>query len=341
MKLAMIGSGKIVKEALFAACGIGNITICAIFARQHSRDTAETLAAEYSIPEVYTDYGELLASTAADTVYIGLVNSVHYEYAKQALLSGKHVILEKPFTGTVREAEELAAIARERHLILLEAITVMHYNLFHDMREHLPDLGEIRVVLANYSQSSSRYDAYLDGNVHASLDPQYQGGALRDINVYNIHYCAGLFGMPSEVLYFPNKGFNGVDTSGTLIMTYPGFQAVCTGAKDSDSPGFVSVQGESGWMKLSGRPNAPDTLDVAARIPVRGVTVPQYKMQHFEADYGRHRMTPEFRRFASIIDEGDFDAARELLEETLCVVRILEAVQGSCPLHLTGALSIP
>lgn len=48
-------------------------------------------AKQYAIKEVYTDYEELLEKTEADTVYIGLINSAHYPYAKQALLAGKNV----------------------------------------------------------------------------------------------------------------------------------------------------------------------------------------------------------------------------------------------------------
>ena len=74
-----------------------------------------------------------------------------------------------------------------------------------------------------------------------TFDPAFLGGTLRDINVYNIHYTAALFGAPKDARYFPNTGFNSVDTSGTLVQEYDGFSAVCTGAKDSDSPGFVCV----------------------------------------------------------------------------------------------------
>ena len=50
---------------------------------------------------------------------IGLINSAHYSYAKQALLHGKNVILEKPFTGFYNEAQELQQIAEENKLFIL------------------------------------------------------------------------------------------------------------------------------------------------------------------------------------------------------------------------------
>ena len=135
MKLAFIGTGKIIGDALFAVEPVETIERTAVFARPHSRKKAEDLAAQYQIPEIYTDYGQLLEETEADTVYIGLVNSAHYSYAKEALLHGKNVILEKPFTGFYEEAEELQKIAEEKKLFIFEAITILHNEVFDEMKK--------------------------------------------------------------------------------------------------------------------------------------------------------------------------------------------------------------
>ena len=332
MKLAFIGTGKIIEDALFAAAPVENIEITAIFARPHSREKAESFAGQYNIPEIYTDYEELLKKTEADTVYIGLVNKAHYPYAKEALLHGKHVILEKPFTGFYEKAKELQQIAEEKELFLFEAVTVLHNKVFDEMKKNLRKLGTLRMALCNYSQYSSRYDAYLEGDVTHSFDPEYYGGALYDINVYNVHYCVGLFGEPKDVAYYPNIGPNGVDTSGTLVMEYDGFSAVCTGAKDSDSPGFISIQGEKGWMKIDSKPNIADALqttyvDETVKEKVKdaaGAMVRATKTENFKAPEKHHRMTQEFADFARMIDEKDYKTAREFLEESVTVVGVLE-----------------
>ena len=332
MKLAFIGTGKIIGDALFAAAPVESIEITAIFARPHSRGKAEAFAGEYKIPEIYTDYEELLEKTEADTVYIGLVNKAHYPYAKEALLHGKNVILEKPFTGFYEEAKELQKIAEEKKLFLFEAITVLHNEVFDEMKKNLGKLGTLRMALCNYSQYSSRYDAYLEGDITHSFDPEYYGGALYDINVYNVHYCVGLLGEPKDVEYYPNIGPNGVDTSGTLIMKYDGFSAVCTGTKDSDSPGYISIQGEKGWMKIDSKPNIADALlttyvDENVKEKVRdaaGAMVRATKAEHFKAPEKHHRMTQEFADFARMIDEKDYETARKFLEESVTVVGILE-----------------
>lgn len=334
MKLAIIGTGKIVKEALYAMSSVDHLEMTAIFARPHSADTAKQLANDYGIAEIYTDYEELLEKSEADTVYIGLINSVHYSYAKEALLHNKNVILEKPFVLSSKEALELRSLAEERKLVLVEAITVIHNDVFEKMKENLPKLGTLKMLLANYSQYSSRYDDYLSGNVAPAFDPEKQGGAVYDLDVYNIHYCVGLFGMPKDVEYFPNKGFNNVDTSGTLMMKYDGFQCVCTAAKDSDSPCFVQVQGEKGWMKIDGKPNAAKELttvfvDETKReliTDASGAKVRPTVKEEYKAPEVPHRMTKEFRDFTEIIDTKNLSKAAELLEETISVVKVLEAV---------------
>lgn len=335
MKLAIIGTGKIVHEAFYALSFLPSIEITAIYARPHSREKAEALAREHAVPEVYTDYAELLESSEADTVYIGLVTSAHYDYAKRALLAGKNVILEKPFTETLGEARELIQLAKENGLFLFEAITVLHSIVYEKMLESIASIGRVRMALLNYSQYSSRYDAYREGKVLPAFDPACGASSLSDLNVYNIHYAAALFGMPDEVHYFPNRGFNGMDVSGVLVLRYPDFNAVCTAAKDSDSPSFVCIQGEDGCMRIDGKPNVAPNLDITrvqkGKPPVpdaAGAMQRPVTEEHIE-NHPDHRMVQEFRDFAAIIEQSDYEARDALLDETETVMKILELAKAS------------
>lgn len=331
MNLDIVGTGKIVVDALFAMQPVKDIKLKSIFARPRSREKGVALAKKFGIPEVFTDYDEMLDSDDVDTVYIGLVNMVHFEYAKKALEKGINVILEKPFVGNYPEAEELIDIAKEKGCFIFEAITVLHNDVILKMKEALPKLGRIRMMTANYSQYSSRYDRYLSGDVDPAFDPACLSGALRDINVYNIHYAAELFGRPEKVSYHPNRGFNGVDTSGTLVMEYDGFSAVCTGAKDSDSPCFVTVQGEKGYMKIDGKPNvAPNltivTVDDSGELvkDAAGAMTRKTIIEEFVPPETHHRMTREFIDFARIIDEKDYREWERYARETLDVMSVLD-----------------
>lgn len=303
MKLGIVGSGGIVKDVLIALKPINTIEIQAIWVRPHSEAKGHTLAQENNIPQVYTDYEAFLKQADIDTAYIGLVNSAHYEYAKKALLAGHNVIVEKPFGSNLREVQELVHLAKEKNLFLWEAVSLLHMPNFHKLQELLPKLGPIRMVQANYSQYSSRYDKYLAGTVLPAFDPQLSGGALYDINIYNLNLIIGLFGMPNSLIYQAHKGFNGIDTSGVVLMSYPEFQALAIGAKDSGSPSTCLIQGEKGWLKIETAPNQLEKIT----CQIRG----EDNIQEYALNQYPHRLSHEFAAFAAMLANKDF-AARDL-----------------------------
>ncbi|SDG28785.1 Predicted dehydrogenase [Selenomonas sp. WCT3] len=320
MKLAILGTGLIVKEgALPALRQVPEIEVVAIFARPASREKAEKLQHGYSIPKVYTDYDELLADPEIDFVYVGLVNSVHYEYTKKALLAGKHVIVEKPFASAAREVQELRQLAIDRGLYVFEAVTLLYLPNFAAIREALPQLGKIKAVMANYSQYSSRYDRYLQGEVLPAFDPERSGGALYDINIYNLNLIIGLFGAPKAVQYTANIGFNGIDTSGVVQLQYPDFFALAMGAKDSDSPGYAVIQGEKGYIRMEGNPNELRAFE----LKLRGSGV----KHHYELNRYSHRMVHEFQEFAKIFAAKDYDRVKEGLEVSAAVLETAETAR--------------
>ena len=317
MKLAILGTGFIVKEgALPALREVSEVEVAAIFARPSSKGKAEKLAAAYSIPRVYTDYDELLADSELDFVYVGLINSVHYEYTKKALLAGKNVIVEKPFASAAREVRELRDLALANHRYVFEAVTLHYLPNFAAIREALPKLGKIKAVVANYSQYSSRYDKYLKGEVLPAFDPQRSGGALYDINIYNLNLIIGLFGAPDAIDYTANIGFNGIDTSGMVKMQYPDFFALAIGAKDTESPGYVTIQGEKGYIKVTDTPNELRSFEMHLRNS--GVT------SHYELNKYSHRMVHEFKEFAKIFAEKNYERMKHGLDVSVTVLETAE-----------------
>lgn len=88
---------------------------------------------------------------------------LHYEQTKQALLAGKHVICEKPFCTKAEQAKELVALARERGLLLADAVPTAFLPNFEVLKQELPKIGKVKLVLGNYSQYSSRYDLLKQG----------------------------------------------------------------------------------------------------------------------------------------------------------------------------------
>lgn len=319
MKLTVVGTGKIVEEALPVITATNGIQVQALVSTPRSQEKAKALADHYRIKELYTDLEEALTNPNTDTVYVATPNHLHYEMTKAALLAGKHVICEKPFTLKEAQAQELAEIAKRKQLILLEAITNLYLENFTVLKEELANLGDIKVVDCNYSQYSSRYDAFKEGVIAPAFDPEKGGGALRDLNIYNIHLVVALFGLPKTVNYLPNME-RGVDTSGILLMDYLDFKVVCIAAKDCSAEVRTTIQGNQGSLIVAGESNT---------LPQVQVTENGIEPRVINKNGSEHRMAAEFRVFQAIIDERDFERAQEALDHSLKVMKVLDlASQG-------------
>ena len=245
MQIGIVGAGMTVPWFLEAAKLIPEMEVRALFARKEEK--RKEICEKYQVPVAYDSYEKLLADQSIDVLYLPVPNHLHYSFTKQALEAGKHVILEKPFTVTYEEAKKLAELARAKGLVLFEAITSQYNANYEKVRELLPGLGDVKIVQLNFSQYSSRYEAFKQGNIAPVFDPAKAGGALMDLNVYNIHFVVGLFGEPKAIHYYPNME-KGVDTSGILVMEYPTFQCVCVAAKDCGAPLSVNIEGDKGCM---------------------------------------------------------------------------------------------
>lgn len=324
MKAGIVGSGKIVKECLRAIDGVRGVEAVAICVREGSRSAGEDLAEKHNIPIVCTDYDEFLKLDSLDIIYIGIINSMHFEYARKALEQGKNVILEKPMTTNAGEMAQLADIAKERGLFLFEAITTLHYPAFNFIKEQISRIGEVKMIQCNFSQYSTRYDSYLAGVVQPVFDPKLYGGALYDINVYNLHFVTALFGKPEKVSYHYNSGYNGVDTSGTVILEYPGMVASCTAAKDSYSPCFGIIQGTKGYVQVDG--------SVSLCTTVRSVT--DQEELTFTCPEAASRMCFEWEAFADMYGREDLEGCYKLLEHSVMVMELLETARDDAGLRL-------
>ena len=311
MKLGIIGSGMIVKDFLSFAHELLEIKLEAITARNIKN--LKELQSKYNINNIYTDINLCLENKEVDTIYVAVPNNLHYSVAKKALEAGKNVICEKPFTLNYNEAVELFEIAEDKGLILIEAITNQYQKNYLDIKENIDNIGEIRLVECNFSQLSSRYEAFKNGILAPVFDKSKGGGVLGDLNIYNIHFVVGLFGKPNKVHYSPNI-VNDVDTSGILLLEYDNFKVVCIAAKDTFNNSYVNIQGDQGIIKVIGPTNE----------------VPNYSIQTKDNSIEEnnnihsHRMFAEFKKFVEVINNKDFKFMNDQKEHTLNVMYIYE-----------------
>lgn len=312
MKLGIVGNGGIVKVALESLKDT-DIEVISLWCRNENK--GRPLVDQYHISSLYTDYEQFLKDDSFDTIYIGLINSLHYEYAKKALLSHKNVIVEKPFTSTFLQAKELMTLAIDNDCYLFEAIMSRYSQNYEEIQKNLTQLGDVKFIQCNFSQYSSRYDAYLKGEVLPAFDPNLYGGALYDINVYNIHFVEGLVGKPISFNYEANLGFNGVDTSGIVIMKYDAFYAACVGAKDSSSKNGMMIQGANGYIYVDSRPG------VIKNVLLRLKDGTEQQLDIHQED---NPMKQEFLQIQTIIETKQKDKMLSWLKDSVCVMDILE-----------------
>ena len=318
MKLGILGTGMIVKEFLPWLAGEDSpFQVQALCSTQRSAPLAAELCARYHVPQCTTNYLELLQWV--DVVYLAVPNLQHTRYAKVALEAGKHVIVEKPMAPTAAQTEELAALSRHKRVFLFEALTTQYLENYNKIRELLPRVGTVKLVQCNFSQYSSRYDAFCAGQVAPSFDPNCAGGALMDLNVYNISYIVGLFGEPNRVNYAANID-HGIDTSGILTMDYSGFKAVSIAAKDCAAPARYVIQGTKGYLLQKSTANYCGGLTLHLN---------DGKEEHYNLNGGRPRLAAEFEAFARAIEGGDQELCSRMLDTSIAVSRVLTAARRS------------
>lgn len=139
---------------------------------------------------------EVLADDSIDLVSICSPNSTHFEYAKKTLLAGKNVLVEKPFTATIEEAEELIALGKETGKLLTIFQNRRFDSDFMTVKKIIEDglLGEI----LNFEAHFNRFKPVLNPKKwKETVSPA--NGILYDLGAHIIDQAIVLFGSPQSV----------------------------------------------------------------------------------------------------------------------------------------------
>jgi predicted dehydrogenase len=157
--IGLIGVGKQGQRHLHEMSRVPGLRVKAVD-RAIGPDLASKYADQSSIQLTAGDASVLLDDPQVDAVVIATPGNTHFDLAKQALLRGKHVLVEKPFTDTPEQARELEQLAREKNLILLVGHNRDHLPALRRMHSMVKsgELGEILSVEGNYLNPHQKYD---------------------------------------------------------------------------------------------------------------------------------------------------------------------------------------
>lgn len=174
---------------------------------------------DYPDVEIVRDLDQLLEDETIDLIVITTPNEYHYSMAEKALLAGKHVVVEKPFTNTSRDALKLIDLAKKQNKIL---------SVYHNRRWD-GDFQTVRKIvqeglLGELAEAEIHYDRY-----RKELKPQAWreenkpgSGILYDLGAHLIDQAQYLFGLPHTItadVRIQREGGK-IDDSFDILLSY-------------------------------------------------------------------------------------------------------------------------
>ncbi len=253
ISLGVIGTGRIAKRFVKEMLYVPGIELSAVY-NPHIL-SAEKFAVEAGCG-VYTDNLEKFLS-GIDTVYIASPHGTHFEYARKALLSGKHVICEKPMTLHKAEAEELYRLSVENRRVLMESLKTAYCPGYHDLQRVVKEgtIGQVICVEAAFTRLTPQ-------NVRECTDAEF-GGSFTEFGTYGMLPAFDFLGTDFDNVRFSSVcGDNGLDLytkaffeyydtergAGTEEFRNLRAEAVVTTGLGAKSEGQLLITGTKGYI---------------------------------------------------------------------------------------------
>lgn len=307
VKVGIIGCGRIAQRFIPEAEYVSGVNIEAVYDIDSGK--AATMGIKHQIPEICQTYEELIEKV--DAVYIATPHLTHYEYIKQSLSAGKHVLCETPMVLDGNKARELYGLAEKYNVFLMEANKTAHCPAFNHLMVMIKSgiIGEVVDIEASLSQLLSK-----DGR---EFDSNQAGGALFEQGSYPLLPIIKLMGCDYKNLNLYSRMENGVDIHTKGVFRYD--HAVCSfkvglGVK---TEGNLVISGTKGY----------------AYVPS-----PWWKTDYFEFRYENQNENKKFfykwdeaglryeiQEFISCIVNKRFYTSRLNRNESICMAEVMEA----------------
>ena len=309
LKLGIIGTSAISHHFVDAAHTSGEFQLVAVYSRKI--ETAEKFASPYQDVTLF-DQLEDFFKHPFDVVYIASPNSLHFSQAKIALITGKHVILEKPAVTQPKEWKDLLQTAQKNQRFIFEAARNYHEEAFATIKDFLADKHVLGADF-NYAKYSSKMPELLAGNTPNVFSDCFAGGALMDLGIYPLYAAIRLFGKPTRATYQAQQLDNSIDLNGDGILSYPDYQVHIKAGKNITSNLPCEIYTTDGTLTL----NTIEHIQSAVFIDHKGSEL-QLPIQQ-----APHTMTEEVAAFAHMINHPDQTLYQQWLTDATDVHQVL------------------
>ncbi len=307
VKIGIVGTGRIAPRFVSEAKYVSGISIVGAF--NPDEESAVKFETEQGIKAYFHKYVDFLEQV--DAVYIASPNETHYEYAKEALEQGKHVLCEKPIAFTKEHTKELYSLAEAKGLILYEAIKTAYCPGFQQLINVVKSgkIGKVCDVEACFSRLANPQS-------RERTDAKY-GGAFLEFAAYDFLPIFKLLGTDYEEIRIDSIfDERGVDIYTKIQLVYPQGMATAKCGVGVKSEGQLVVAGTKGYLLAE----SPWWLTKKFQIRYENAdVVDQYEPQ-FQGDGLRY----EISEFVAKINGIDRAKYRLTEKEALAMAEITE-----------------
>lgn len=211
LRWGIFGAGWIAEAMIKTAQKNSDQKFVAVASRTPGK--AEQFAKAWNLASFHTSYEELAAREDIDAIYIATMPGDRLEVAQIAINAGKHVLIEKPITLDVAEAEKIYAAAKAKKVLALEAMWTRFLPQMDIARQLIKDgaLGDIELVISNFTQNNLAVDRLF---VRGASNP------IIDMGIYPIALSQQFLGNPDELHAFGKLRENLVDEETHAFMRF-------------------------------------------------------------------------------------------------------------------------
>ncbi len=239
VKIGVVGTGRIANRFPSEAKHVSGVNVEGVFNPngEHAREYAE----KYKLAFAEDNYEAFLEKV--DAVYIASPHQTHYEYAKRALQSKKHVLCEKPLVFKRAEAEELYALAKEQNCVLMEAIKTAYCPGFNQLITVAKSgaIGELRDVEASFSRLTAP-------TLREMTDVEF-GGSFTEFGSYTLLPIIKLLGKDyKDVRFDVMRAENGIDAYAKVSFIYDNGLALSKTGVSVKTEGQLLIAGTKGYI---------------------------------------------------------------------------------------------
>ena len=305
IKWGVLGTGGIAREFTEDLLSYTEMSVAAVGSR--------SLEKAKNFRKGVTAYGsyEDLVDSDVDAIYVATPHQTHAQNTILALNAGKPVLCEKPFAVNAAQAKSMRDAAKEKNLLLMEAMWTRYLPHIQKVRELMQELGEIHNVQADHGQSIMHIQRLTDAN--------YAGGALLDLGIYPISFAYFALGKPDKVTA---KGIieNGVDLQTSAIFEYSGGrQAVINTVMNSKTPTTASINGTNARLELATSFYRPTEMRLVYN---------DGRIVEFKNEYRGHGLREQAIYFEKMLITGKKDSELLPIAETISIMETIDEIRN-------------